>query len=361
MRLPLEAITNFSRLACDHLARTSDSIFDNRRVFILDGTTLALPPTPELKKAFPPATNQHGESVWPIAMLLVAAEMQSGCILVPRIFPMYGPNNSCETREACKIVNELPDNSIVMADSGFGTFSVAFHTVQANHDFLFRLTLSRFKSMRKSAELIAEGESYRSYQLHWTPSPNDRKGNPDLPPDASLNVFIHEVTLPDKTTLAMVTPMPFDALCMSELYRRRYDIEFDIRDVKVTMDTESIRAKKVDTVMQELKGSIVAYNLVAQVRRGAAKLAGVKPRELSFTGVWVSFQTHLLEPRLSTFEEWSEAMTRTLVSASKRRLPVRSKARSSPRIAHTRRRKSTKSQKSSGQKKSQLEQPPPPE
>ena len=36
-----------------------------RKTFLLDGTTITLAPTAELRRVFPPATNQHGESVWP--------------------------------------------------------------------------------------------------------------------------------------------------------------------------------------------------------------------------------------------------------------------------------------------------------
>ncbi|MFO1064332.1 MAG: hypothetical protein U0892_10760 [Pirellulales bacterium] len=58
----------------------------------------------------------------------------------------------------------------------------------------------------------------------------------------------------------------------------RYDVEFDIRDVKVTLETERIRAKSVDMMMKELLASIIAYNLVVQFRRQAAKIAGVPVR-----------------------------------------------------------------------------------
>ncbi|QDS92763.1 Transposase DDE domain protein [Roseimaritima multifibrata] len=361
-RLPLEAIQRFSRCVCDYLGRTAERAFDDRRVFIIDGTTITLPPTPELKKAFPPSTNQYGESVWPVAMLMVAAEMQSGCILVPKIDPMYGPNNSSEAKQAREIVGELPSNSIVLADSGFGIYGVAYHTRVAKHDFLFRLSMTRYKSYRKKAELVDEGEGYKSYRLKWTPTKKDLKGNPDIPPGTCLDVFIHEVQLEGGTTLAMVSSLEFDATCLAELYRRRYDVEFDIRDAKVTMNTEDIRAKSVDMVMKELMGSVVAYNLVSQLRRSAAKLAKVTPRRLSFSGVWLSFQDHLLRKSCDTFEEWQLAFTSALISASKRKLPVRKEPRNYPRIAHPRRPKTTKFQKSlRKKKKTKTEQPPPPE
>lgn len=358
-RLPLDAIEAFSRQVCDHLGRTAERVFENRRVFILDGTTITLPPTPGLKKAFPPASNQHGESVWPVAMLMVAAELETGCILVPKIDPMYGPENSSEAAQARQVVTELPEGSLVLADSGFGIFSVAHHSRAAGHDFLLRLSMQRFKSYRKKAELIDSGEGYKSYQMRWTPTPKEHKNNPDLPADASLDVFIHEVKLASGKTLAMVSSTEFDAMCLADLYRRRYDVEFDIRDVKVTMDTENIRAKSAEMVIKELMGSVIAYNLVSQLRRGAAKLAKVEPRRLSFSGVWLSFQDHLLRKQCETFEQWQMAFTKALVSASKRRLPARKAPREYPRVAHSRRPKTTKFQKSLRKKKPDPNLPPP--
>ena len=60
-------------------------------------------------------------------MLMVAAELQSGCILIPKIDPMYGPNNSSEGKQAREIVGELPPDSIVLADSSFSISSVAYN------------------------------------------------------------------------------------------------------------------------------------------------------------------------------------------------------------------------------------------
>ncbi len=59
-----------------------------------------LRPTDELSKAFPPATNQHGETVWPVLLMLVAHELQSGCALIPEIGAMYGEKNTSEAKLA---------------------------------------------------------------------------------------------------------------------------------------------------------------------------------------------------------------------------------------------------------------------
>ena len=352
-KLPLQKVEAFSDAICDHLAANSQSVWQGRRVMILDGTTITLPPTPELKKAFPPATNQHGESVWPVAMLMVASELATGCVLVPEVDPMYGENRSSEADQAERVIDRLPPDAMVLADSGFGIFRVAYHCDQRDREFVFRLTASRFKSLRKKATLVEDEKGFRTWHLLWQPSSHDLKNNPHLPQDAQVEVFVHEIELEGEKNLYLVSNVEADAASLGELYLRRYDVEFDIRDLKVTMDTENIRAKKLDTVMKELLGSVIAYNLVAPFRRQAAKLSSVAPRRLSFSGVWLTFQHHLLYAPAQSFEQWQATYAAALVSAANRRLPNRPRPRSSPRMAHPRRPKTTKFQKSLRKKNKQ--------
>ena len=105
-RLPLKTIVEFSNRVCDYLGQTSQPLIDGRRVFLLDGTTITLAPTKALQKAYPPASNQHGDSVWPVAQLMIANEMQSGCALLPQIDPMYGENNASEAVQAARIARQ---------------------------------------------------------------------------------------------------------------------------------------------------------------------------------------------------------------------------------------------------------------
>jgi len=51
-----------------------------------------------------------------------------------------------------------------------------------------------------------------------------------------------------------------------------YNSGFDIRDFKVTIKTEKLRARSEDTIIKELYGSLIAHNLIKQIRRDAAKI-----------------------------------------------------------------------------------------
>lgn len=360
-RLPLDTITEFSKQVCNYLGLISKPVIGSQRVFILDGTTITLPPTPALKAAYPPASNQHGKSVWPVAMLMVANEMQSGCALLPQVDPMYGENRSSEAMQAQRIVTELPANSIVMADANFGIFSVAHHThcIQ-RHDILLRSTKARFKALRRRADRIDEGPTHKTYHLMWKPSAKDRKSTPDLPADAAIDVVLHEVQIKRNSVLYLISTLEIDGPSAADLYQRRYDVEFDIRDVKVTLDTENIRAKSVDMFDKELQTSVIAYNLVTQFRRQAAELAQLKPRRLSFKGVWTTLKDRMLLKEACSLEEWLDRYAEALYRASLKKHPKRKAPRSSPRKAHTRRQKSTKFEVAQRKKKKTDDPKPPP-
>jgi hypothetical protein len=273
---------------------------------------------------------------------------------------MYGEHNTSEAKLAQAVAKRMPRASIVLADSGYGIFSVARAFVAEGHSILFRLTKSRFKSMRRQATLVEEWDGHATWKLRWTPSPKDRKTNPDLPADAALDVLMHEVPLPNGETLYLVTTLPVDGEEAGEFYRLRYDVEHDIRDVKVSLDTENIRAKSVAMVQKELLTSIVAYNLVMQFRRQAAEIAKLPPRRLSFTGVWNTFESFLLHQPPCDAAEWVKRYEGALQVASRDKLPNRP-GRSYPRQAHPRRPKSTKFMKKQNSKSKKIDENPPPD
>lgn len=340
-RLPLEAVKLFANSVCQSLVERTPSWFGEQRAYILDGTTITLSPTSELAEAFPPAINQFGVTVWPVLMLLVAHELQSGCALIPEIGAMYGQDNTSEVQQATEIAKRLPARSIVMADSGQGIFRVAYAMVSQKHDILLRLTKSRYKSMRRQAKLIQTTDSSSMHQLQWVPSAKDRRTNPDLPGDAAVSVILHQITLASGEDLLLVTTIPYTSEEAAEAYSHRYDVEHDIRDLKVTLGLEKIRGRSEAMVRKEILCSIVAYNLLLEFRREAAKIAKLPPRRLSFTYVWNTFEIFLLRQSPCSAEDWLVRYEKALMIASKDKLPNRPD-RSYPRKAHTRRQKSTK-------------------
>ena len=343
-RLPLEVVRWFADEVSGGIIASTEASFDDRRVFITDGTTMTLAPEKELQKAFPPAVNQLGEGIWPVALLNIFHELSSGCALLPEVGPMYGPQAISETALACRGLENLPTNSIVMGDGAYGIFGVCYQANVCGHDFLFRMKKANFLSIAKGAELVEQSEHHKTYRLRWIPTKKNRQTNPGLPQDAALEVRLHEVAVTKTLTLYLVTCLPHDAWSLASLFKRRYDVEFDIRDFKVVMDAENIRAKSVDVFMKELYTSVVAFNLNCQFRREAAKLAKVPTRRLSFKRVWTTFQTFLLSHMHTDSASWRAAYERALGYAMKDKLPNRP-GRQSKREVYRKRPKSAQFEK----------------
>ncbi len=339
-RLKLKTVMGlFDKMSESIIAQTDRP--NARRMYLLDGTTLTLPPTPELKAAFPPATNQHGESVWPLMMLLVAHELTTGCAVKPEIGAMYGNKKDSELKMSRKVMKRLPPGSIIVADAGMGIFSVAHGAVEAGHDVVLRLTKSRFKSLVKKAKPLFEN----TWMLIWNPSPKERITTPELPDNAQVEIRIHRKQFDGKEMYVATTLLKYPPEEVFEIYHFRQDVETDIGDIKVTMDTENIRAKSKEMVLKELYSSLIAYNVVVQFRREAAKVAKKRPREMSFKGVWDTFEIVLRRDLLVLSpEQCLERYQRALSIAAKDIIPHRP-GRSYDRKAHPRRPKTTKWQK----------------
>jgi hypothetical protein len=307
--------------------------FGGRRVLIVDGTAIPLVPTPALVKAFPPASNQNGLSAWPLCHMVVAHELSSGCAIRPEIGPKYGPQALGEVALAEGLILRLPARSVLLADRNFGVFAMAQPAVASEHDVVFRLTQSRFKSMVRLARPQGSG----TWDLLWKPSPKERRAHPEWAKDVAIQVRLHAVQVRADLTLWLMTTLTCSAQELADLYRLRLDVETDIRDVKITLKTDDLLSKSVDMLKKEIAMAFVAYNLVVQVRRLAAQRAGVKPRRLSFSGVWSLVKIILLRPVEATSEQWQERFELVLRACGQRKLPNRPGRQYPRQVIHRRR------------------------
>jgi hypothetical protein len=333
--LDARVLERVARLSFDSLLSCYPPSFKGRRVFLLDGTSLALAPRAALKADFPAASTQHGESPWPVVRLLVAHDLDSGLMADSAHGPMYGEAAVSEQGLAKELLPRLPAGSILLADRDFGVFSVARAALRAGHGLLARLTGPRFKAMLKQAVPDGPGK----WKAAWKPSAADRRSDPSLPADAAIEAWLHEAAIPGGKKLWLLATQEGTTEEMAALYKRRGEVETDIRDLKETLALGEVSGRSKAMAEKELLAARVAYNLANQVRRLAAGQAGVPPRKLSFAGTRSLLAAFLgaLAEGLSG-EEARKRFERLLRQAGQRKLPNRKEGRSYPREVHGRRR-----------------------
>ena len=84
---------------------------------------------------------------------------------------------------------------------------------------------------------------------------------------------VREITL--ATTLLDGAAYPAPAL--AELYFRRWQVEVNIRHLKISMKMDVLRCRTVEGVLKELAVFGLAYNLARSAMGESARLQGVDP------------------------------------------------------------------------------------
>jgi hypothetical protein len=287
LALPLSMVQK----SCDHIfeqlvAQLGKPASDGRtRAFLLDGSSMRAAHTPELCKTYPPGSNQHGASHWPVIRVLVAHDLDTGLAMRPEWGPMFGDEAVGEQALLQRAINRLPSGSTVIGDANFGVFSVAHAAAQSGHPVLLRLTTERAR--RLAGEMLRDGIDRT---LLWKPTAADRKSNPDLPADTCVpgRLLVRQVQPNDGGTaflLPFFTTLPSSLEEIYDLYGQRWRVETDLRTLKSTLSLDQLTCATPDMVAKEIDMGITAYNLVRALIGVASQQSGIPPRGYSFSKV----------------------------------------------------------------------------
>ena len=284
-----------SRLPLEVAEKVSDTIFESllakpqvvpgldRPMFLLDGSTLLLPHNEDLVRAYPPPRNQHGASHWSVMRVLVAHEVVSGLAVRPCWGPMDGPQAVSEQGLAKQMLPRLPAGSVVLGDRNFGVFSMAYHARQQQHPCLFRLTELRAQKLNGRVPPNAGTDR----QIVWTCSREDRRSNPELAAQASVEGRLVVVKAFDaqgkKQKLYFFTSLDLPVDQILSLYGYRWNIETDLRSLKREVRLHMLTAQSQAMAEKELVLGVAAYNLTRGAISEVAAVLQVSPRQFSFS------------------------------------------------------------------------------
>jgi len=224
-RLPLEAV----EAVCDEIfaklmepAQASGGLMT--RLFLIDGSSMRLPHTPALKKAYPPGSNQYGEAHWPVIRVLGGHHLSSGLAVRPCWGPMYGSEAVSEQGLTEQILERLPRGAVLMADRNFAVFSVAWAAQQHDYGVLFRITEERARKI--AGQCLPPAGSER--RIEWRPSRDDRRAHPALPAEAVVRgrLLVAQIEGEDGKAfhLYLFTTLEEPREVLVELYRHRWDM-----------------------------------------------------------------------------------------------------------------------------------------
>lgn len=300
--------------------------FHGLSVYGVDGTTLRVPDSPDNRAHFGGTNTHRGPSGYPLCRLVTLMALRSHLIAAAA----FGPYATGEHGYAQSLWEQVPEHSLVILDRGFLAAGIllGLQSRGSNRHYLIRL---RKDSKVRVIKRLGPGDELVELQVSRTA----RTKQPELPKTmvARRLVYQRKGYRPQALLTSLLDPSKYPAKEVVALYHERWELELGFDEIKTEMmeRQETLRSLSPWTVEQEIWGTLLAYNLVRLEMQRVAKLAGVEPVQLSFSGMllmmmqlWQVMSIRAAGPISKLIASWEAQMQRLV-------LPPRRSARSYPR------------------------------
>ncbi|MFZ1136966.1 MAG: IS4 family transposase [Candidatus Korobacteraceae bacterium] len=286
-RIPTRALSTLARRTAEELhASVQDRWkWNGHSVFILDGSSVSMPDTPENRAMYPQPPNQKAGLGFPLARITVLLSLATGACHDLAIAP-YAGKGTGEKSLFRRLYDTLKPGDVVLADALFDDYFIACELRNRSIDLVvhehFDRRETRVAESRPDGDILVwqrpnkprgmTGEKYRTYpkQLSMRQVAVDARDK---------NNRVQQF----KVVTTILTPS-IDGQQIGALYEHRWEGEVDIRSIKCTMQMDILRCKTPDMVHKEIWTHLLAYNLLRTVMAVAAHENDIEPRKVSFKG-----------------------------------------------------------------------------
>ena len=281
-RLPLAMVSHLTQ----HLGEQIDEKLPNawrwrgRRVRIIDGTTVTMPDTAANQARFPQQRGQEAGLGFPICRIVGITCLASGTLLNAAIGRFNGKGGD-ERTLLRTIQATFQPGDVVLGDALFATYFFIAAMQADGIDILMEQ-----HGARKRTTDFRHGQ--RLGERDHLIVINKPKIRPDWMSDAQYDAAPDSLTVREFkvggktmiTTLSCHKRYPKEAL--KTLYKSRWHIELDIRNIKDTMGMNVLSCKTPEMAIKEIWVYLLAYNLIRLMMAQSALLADITPRSISF-------------------------------------------------------------------------------
>jgi hypothetical protein len=249
-------------------------------VGLVDGATVTLPDTPENRATYPQSSSQKPGLGFPICRVVALLCLGSGALLEAAMGPCEG-KGSDEQSLLRDMLDTLRSDDILLGDALYATWFLLWDQIRGGADALFQQ-----HGGRKRSTDFGKGETLgaRDHLIVLTkPKQKPDWMSQDEYDQAPVTLTVREFQAGGKilvTTFLCAKETPKQVL--KALYRQRWNVELDLRNIKTTLCMEHLRCKTPEMAVKELWVYLLAYNLIRLLMAQAALLADQIPRQLSF-------------------------------------------------------------------------------
>mgnify|MGYP006194322529 FL=1 len=253
--------------------------WQGRSVRIVDGTTVTLPDTPANQAAYPQQRSQKPGLGFPVCRIVGITCLASGAIINAAMGPYKGKGGSEHTLLR-SLLPSFKSGDILLGDALYSSYFILAECQARCVDVVFEQNGARKSKtdFRKGIKLASKDHLIQISKPTQRPDWMSQETYQALPEHITIRERIGGKTL--ITTLQDPSRTPRQAL--KELYRSRWQVELDIRNIKTTLGMETLSCKSPQMAEKEMWIYFLAYNLIRIIMAQSAALVNVLPRTLSF-------------------------------------------------------------------------------
>lgn len=248
-----------------------------RRVLLADGTTVTLPDTPANQATYPQQSGQKTGLGFPICRIVGITCLSSGAALNAAMGKFKG-KGSGEQALLRSMLDTFEMGDILLGDAFYATYSLLAELPTRGVDAVFEQHGAR----RRSTD-FRRGRKLGSKDHLIKPKVRPQWMTEDQFNSVPNTLTVREVDIGGKvlvTTLLCPNTTPKSDL--KALYKSRWHVELDFRNIKTTLGMETLSCKTPQMGEKEMWVYLLAYNLIRLIMLQSALLADVLPRLLSF-------------------------------------------------------------------------------
>lgn len=258
------------------------------RVWVVDGSTVSMPDTPALQKAFPQPSGQAAGCGFPAAQVVALFCWTTGAIL-DVVIDTIRPHELTLFRRCW---HHFRPGDVVLGDRAYGSYVDMVRLFQRGVFCVCRLHQRRKADFRQGKRLGRDDQRVSWLKPErWIPSCGIDRDAFDRLPETLVVRLVRITHIPKgfrsqsivvATTLLDPIDTPADEI--RALYRDRWTVELNLRSLKTALGMDVLRGQCPDVVRKEIAMHLLAYNLIRLVMWHAARQHGRDLHRLSFTG-----------------------------------------------------------------------------
>ena len=259
----------------------------------MDGTTVVLPDTPANQAEYPQPRSQKPGLGFPLCRMVGMVCLGSGAVLNAAIGRYQGKGGD-EQSLLRSMLDTLECGDLLLGDAFYATYFLLCTLRERGIDAVFEQHGAR---QRTTDFRCGQRLGQRDHLIVLE--------KPAIKPDwmtqldyeqASDTVTVRELRTGGKTLVTtLLCPKQIRKSALKSLYRCRWHVELDLRNIKTTLGMERLSCQTPAMAIKEIWVYLLAYNLIRLMMAQAALLADRLPRQLSFkhtVQLWIAWDRH---------------------------------------------------------------------